>query len=189
VSPSTLFLPDAVRAMLVSHAADGAPEEVCGVLEGHRDGEAVRVTAAHAVANVAETPRTRYELDPAEAAAVFETGDDGTPETGDDGTPETGDAGPTEVGDAGAGDRADETADAGDARPTEVVGFYHSHPEGPDGPSATDRAQARWPDHVYVIVSLGAGGSGASDATPADAAVGAWLWTGETFARLTVRSS
>jgi proteasome lid subunit RPN8/RPN11 len=186
VPPSTLFLPDAVRATLVSRAAAGAPEEVCGVLEGHRDGEAVRVTATHAVANVAETPRTRYELDPAEAAAVFERVDAG----GDDAAADAGD----DTGDPDGEATDDGETDVTRAEPSEVVGFYHSHPAGPDGPSATDRAQARWPDHVYVIVSLGGAERAASpeadDGPPeATATVGAWLWTGETFARLTVRSS
>ncbi len=34
-----------------------------------------------------------------------------------------------------------------------IVGFYHSHPQGPAEPSATDRAGAAWPDRSYVIVS------------------------------------
>ena len=53
----------------------------------------------------------------------------------------------------------------------EVVGFYHSHPAGPTGPSATDAAEATWPGKSYLIVSL----SGDS------ASVGSWRWTGEKF--------
>ncbi|MFW5929115.1 MAG: desampylase [Halobacteriota archaeon] len=53
----------------------------------------------------------------------------------------------------------------------DVVGFYHSHPEGPEQPSETDEARATWPDHVYVIVSLG----------PDEPFVGAWRWTGDEF--------
>lgn len=37
-----------------------------------------------------------------------------------------------------------------------VVGFYHSHPDGPAGPSRKDHADA-WVGHSYVIVSLRAG--------------------------------
>jgi proteasome lid subunit RPN8/RPN11 len=33
-----------------------------------------------------------------------------------------------------------------------LVGFYHSHPQGGDWPSAHDRALA-WPGHVYVIAA------------------------------------
>lgn len=39
-------------------------------------------------------------------------------------------------------------------RGEEIVGFFHSHPRGPSGPSATDVARATWPDRSYLIVSL-----------------------------------
>jgi proteasome lid subunit RPN8/RPN11 len=94
---------------------------------------------------------------------------------------------------------------------TEVVGFYHSHPRGPPGPSATDRAQAQWPGHVYLIVSLasdsdatpttnraatateasasadaeGVGAEGA-DGRATNAEIGAWRWTGDEFESLAV---
>lgn len=41
--------------------------------------------------------------------------------------------------------------------PVEVVGFYHSHPDGPSGPSPFDRQRA-WPWYVYVIVAMREGG-------------------------------
>jgi proteasome lid subunit RPN8/RPN11 len=63
--------------------------------------------------------------------------------------------------------RIEAVEDAGDA----VVGFYHSHPRGPAGPSETDRALATWPGTSYVIVSLGG----------VDPEVGSWRWTGERF--------
>jgi proteasome lid subunit RPN8/RPN11 len=50
----------------------------------------------------------------------------------------------------------------------DVVGFYHSHPAGPTGPSETDADRATWPGHSYVIVAL--------DGEPF---VGAWRWNGE----------
>lgn len=34
----------------------------------------------------------------------------------------------------------------------EVVGFYHSHPEGPADPSPRDAAMATWENYSYVIV-------------------------------------
>jgi len=40
-------------------------------------------------------------------------------------------------------------------RSLDVVGFYHSHPGTPATPSATDVAEASYPDLVTVIVSLG----------------------------------
>lgn len=33
----------------------------------------------------------------------------------------------------------------------ELVGIYHSHPRGPDRPSATDIAEAYYPECVYLI--------------------------------------
>ncbi len=46
-----------------------------------------------------------------------------------------------------------------------VVGFYHSHPTGPSGPSEIDATRATWPDRSYVIISL--------DGHPY---VGSWRW-------------
>ena len=45
-----------------------------------------------------------------------------------------------------------------------IVGFYHSHPEHPAAPSATDTAEAYWPECVYVIVTLKAGKAGEMNA-------------------------
>src|SRR2546428_1991157 len=39
-------------------------------------------------------------------------------------------------------------------RGIDVVGFYHSHPHSPAEPSDTDRAEASYADHLYLIVSL-----------------------------------
>jgi proteasome lid subunit RPN8/RPN11 len=36
----------------------------------------------------------------------------------------------------------------------ELAAIYHSHPAGPETPSATDIAQAFYPDSVYIICSL-----------------------------------
>ena len=36
----------------------------------------------------------------------------------------------------------------------EFVAIYHSHPAGEAFPSPIDAAEARWPDAVYLIVSL-----------------------------------
>lgn len=38
-------------------------------------------------------------------------------------------------------------------RGLEVIGFYHSHPDHPDVPSAYDRDHA-WPLYSYVIISV-----------------------------------
>jgi proteasome lid subunit RPN8/RPN11 len=39
-------------------------------------------------------------------------------------------------------------------RRLEVLGFYHSHPQSAATPSATDREEASYPDHLYLIVGL-----------------------------------
>ena len=39
-------------------------------------------------------------------------------------------------------------------RGLDVLGFYHSHPHSPAVPSETDRAEASYPDDLYMIVSL-----------------------------------
>ncbi len=40
----------------------------------------------------------------------------------------------------------------------ELVGIFHSHPLGPEGPSATDLAQITYPEAVYLIWSPGGRG-------------------------------
>lgn len=40
------------------------------------------------------------------------------------------------------------------ARHLDVVGYYHSHPRSPARPSATDIADANYPNHLTLIVSL-----------------------------------
>jgi proteasome lid subunit RPN8/RPN11 len=40
----------------------------------------------------------------------------------------------------------------------ELTGLYHSHPRGPATPSATDVAQAYYPDSLYVIFAPETGG-------------------------------
>jgi proteasome lid subunit RPN8/RPN11 len=175
VSRPTLFLSPAVRETLVSEAAEDAPAEVCGVLLGTgRESDTVRVTDSRQVANVASDARTQYELDPGAVAQVFAA-----------------------VGGAdGDADRdVSDDADGSTGSATEVVGFYHSHPRGPAGPSATDRAQAQWPGYVYLIVSLtsedkeaaATGASTTTDAGDSEADVGAWRWTGEEFEPLAVQ--
>ncbi|HSE49464.1 MAG TPA: M67 family metallopeptidase [Terriglobales bacterium] len=39
-------------------------------------------------------------------------------------------------------------------RGLELLGFYHSHPDHPPEPSATDRVEAYWEGSSYVIVSV-----------------------------------
>ena len=57
---------------IVEHAREGAPEEICGVLDGRYDPERSRVEAVHRAENVAETPHTEYRIDPEQQLAITE---------------------------------------------------------------------------------------------------------------------
>ena len=59
---------------VVRHAEAGGDEEVCGVLAGTRNGgdEPSVVARAHEAENVAETPESRYRIDPEEGIELFE---------------------------------------------------------------------------------------------------------------------
>ncbi|MFB6205168.1 MAG: desampylase [Haloglomus sp.] len=65
-----------VRDELFSHAREGAPAEVCGVLGGTHGDRSVARTSTRAT-NAAESPRTRYELDPAEQLELMRALEDG----------------------------------------------------------------------------------------------------------------
>lgn len=100
-----------VRADLIAHARREAPRECCGLLVG----SAARIDECVPLPNIASTPLTRYEIDP-------------------------------------AGHIATRRRLRGTDR--DVVGAYHSHPTSPAVPSATDLADAQFPDFVWIIVSL-----------------------------------
>jgi len=53
----------------------------------------------------------------------------------------------------------------------DVIGFYHSHPHSAAAPSATDLAEATYPNHLYLIVGL----------TGEAADVRLYRFTGESF--------
>ncbi|WP_331235740.1 desampylase [Natronorarus salvus] len=59
----TLSVPGANREAMIDQARAGAPEEVCGVLGGRREGREATVGTVIRVPNVASEPRRRYELD------------------------------------------------------------------------------------------------------------------------------
>ena len=61
-----------------------------------------------------------------------------------------------------------------------VIGAYHSHPHSAPQPSASDRAEAYYPDFVWVIVSL---------AVPESAAVTAFRLDTDRFVELTVETA
>jgi len=53
----------------------------------------------------------------------------------------------------------------------DVVGFYHSHPAGPAGPSRTDHEGTTWTGRHYLIASL----------ARRPPTVDAWRWRGDGF--------
>ena len=71
--------PEALRAV-VAASEDAWPEEACGLLAGRRAGGVWHVRAAHAGANLADSPRTAFEVDPALRLALHKalrgTGDE-----------------------------------------------------------------------------------------------------------------
>jgi proteasome lid subunit RPN8/RPN11 len=71
-----LTLDRAVYDDLIAHAGDGNPEEVCGVLGGSRGDAESHAATARRAENAAESPRTRYALDPAEQLALMDDIDD-----------------------------------------------------------------------------------------------------------------
>lgn len=153
-----LVLPGSVRDDLLQHAREGAPEEVCGVLVGWRADDGGGDGAGRAGDDGADDVHVES------VRRVPNVADDPRTEYCLD--PEAHLAVHEDLADA---DRA-------------VVGFYHSHPDGPARPSATDAARASWPGYVYAVVSLAGG-----DADDGGPAVGAWTWTGEGFAAESVR--
>lgn len=64
-------IPDDCRREVVAHAREGAPEEVVGVLGGAR-GDPATVETVHRAENVADTPGTRYEVDPVEQLELMD---------------------------------------------------------------------------------------------------------------------
>ncbi|ELZ04897.1 desampylase [Natrialba asiatica] len=67
-----LVVPEAIRRAIRDRAREGDPEEICGILGGTFGPERSRVRSQYSATNVAETPRTRYRIDPEEQLERFE---------------------------------------------------------------------------------------------------------------------
>jgi len=125
-----------IEAMLQAARA-ALPEECCGLLIGQGN----RVTRLVPAANVHETPRRFFTIDPAAQFATLR-----------------------ELRAAGGGE--------------DVIGHYHSHPDGPAEPSARDLAEANDAEAVWIVID------------PRTAEIGAFRpRLGEAFARLTIEST
>ncbi|QFU82470.1 desampylase [Natronorubrum aibiense] len=70
---SELVVPTAIRDAILERAHNGRPEEICGVFGGEYDPDGrSRVRSQYPAENVAETPRTRYRIDPETQLEIFE---------------------------------------------------------------------------------------------------------------------
>ncbi|SDC00885.1 desampylase [Natrinema hispanicum] len=68
-----IVLPTAIREAIFERAREGSPEEICGVLGGTYEPDGTsRVHSQYPADNVAENPRTRYEIDPEQQLAIFD---------------------------------------------------------------------------------------------------------------------
>lgn len=61
-------IPNAMRDEMVAITLAGYPNEVCALIGGREN----RAFEMRSVQNIAQTPRVRYALDPAEQVAVFD---------------------------------------------------------------------------------------------------------------------
>lgn len=110
-----LLIEEMVRA-----ARAAAPEECCGLLVGRGD----HVTRLVPAANVHETPRRFFTIDPAAQFTVL---------------------------------RELRAANTGE----EVIGHYHSHPDGPAEPSPRDLVEANDADAIWIVIDPKKGHLGA----------------------------
>jgi desampylase len=110
-----LILPATLQSQILAEAGAALPAECCGLMEGRRGADAIRVTALHPTANLAGDPLSGFEIDPAVHLRLLRTL-------------------------RGTG--------------REIVGCYHSHPNGRAEPSARDRANGCEEGFVWIIVAM-----------------------------------
>jgi len=127
----TLKLGDVHREAIRRHSAGDYPSECCGVLLGKAEVDAKRVTEVVALKNLRHDPGRAQKLLPV---------DDPVRET---------------ERNRFLIDPLDQLRVEKDARArgSEVLGYYHSHPDHPARPSIYDRGHA-WPWYSYVIISV-----------------------------------
>jgi proteasome lid subunit RPN8/RPN11 len=135
-TPACLCLDPSFAAQLAQAAEAAYPEECCGLIVGRRlglppeQGEGARLVVTRLVpaANLHREPRRAFELDPAAHFAVLRQ----------------------------LRQRHDQAREGGQP-PEELLGHYHSHPDGPAAPSARDAAAAHDPELTWLIVGLAQG--------------------------------
>jgi proteasome lid subunit RPN8/RPN11 len=115
-----VFLAGPLQDQIEKEARAAFPRECCGLAEGVREEQTVRVTAIHPARNLA-AEADRFEIDPADQIRVIRT----LRGTGRD-----------------------------------IVGCYHSHPNGRAEPSERDREGAFGEDFLWLILALAQGRDG-----------------------------
>lgn len=134
---TTLILASELWSQLEGEARAAYPGECCGLMEGVRNADLLRVVALHRTRNVATDPN-RFEIDPAEHIRIL---------------------------------RAART------KRTQIIGCYHSHPNGEAQPSLRDRAGASEEAFIWLIASL----------TATDRAkLSAFIWRSGAFAPIMI---
>ena len=113
---TTLLLLAAHRAQIESEARAAFPRECCGLMEGVREADAIRVIALHPARNLS-SDSDRFEIDPADHFTAIRA--------------------------ARAGDR-------------EIIGCYHSHPDGKAEPSSRDSEGAWDEGFLWLIAAVSA---------------------------------
>lgn len=116
------------------HGARDYPNECCGILLGHAEGEQKQVCEVIALKNLRQEPEKAQELLPLESPASESERN-------------------RFLIDPREQLRVERAARA---RGLEVLGYYHSHPDHPARPSNYDREHA-WPSYSYMILSVEAG--------------------------------
>jgi proteasome lid subunit RPN8/RPN11 len=116
---AALFLAAVLREQLEREARAAFPRECCGLIEGRREGDAIRAVALHPTRNLSAGDDS-FEIDPAGHIALTR-------------------------------------ALRGTGR--QIVGCYHSHPNGRAEPSGRDWEGAGEEDFVWLIAALRDAGS------------------------------
>jgi proteasome lid subunit RPN8/RPN11 len=120
--------------LIREHGARDYPNECCGILLGHAEGDEKQVFEVVALKNLRLLPDKAQQVTPL-ASPASESARNGYL------------IDPTEQL------RVEKDARV---RGLDVLGYYHSHPDHPARPSSYDREHG-WPWYSYVIVSVEAG--------------------------------
>jgi len=122
-------IPDDIYQHIIADTEQSYPNEACGLLGGYKDDkDNFHVTSYRTSPNIAGgTRQDRFEIDPGVRFKFMR-------DLGIISNPRT----------------ADHGAET-------IIGHYHSHPDHPAKPSATDLEMAYEPEFVWIIVSVMAG--------------------------------